>query len=229
MAIRGGVITDRSRRPGSPGTAPWLPRRAPSCRTPSTGPGAISARRNQARSKSSRPAKDRPRSGAAGEPREREDEETNSNTALSSAIRERTYHGEPPVGAPELGVGALPAEPEHGVEVGTGRVLRQAAAPAPGGHVGRSEAAAAAVFVRRPVGGLRTSGVRQATGGPGTGREANKRGEARASCLAGLRFHATREGSRTGDPTPTGPRGFKAEKRVVTVACLAEIFTSRVQ
>lgn len=51
----------------------------------------------------------------------------------------KTYHGEPPVRDPELGVGALPVEPEHGVEVGARSrsfLLVMDAAAVTGSHVG---------------------------------------------------------------------------------------------
>lgn len=124
-----------------------------------------------------------------------------------------SYHGEPPVCALELGVGALPVEPEHGVEVGAGSrrglLLLEVASAASGGHVGRSARAAQraeAPFAASSTlafweeGGAEWLGVREGTGATHTAgsKQGGARGGARK--LAGLRFYATREGSRTGGP-----------------------------
>jgi hypothetical protein len=120
---------------------------------------------------------------------------------LIGELEGKAYHGEPPVRDPELGVGALPVEPEHGVEVGARSCLLVLdVAALTGSHVGwrrRAEAAALLDCSAREEAGCRVACTGE---GEGVRPEANKqgRGEASgASCLAGLRFHAKREGSRS--------------------------------
>lgn len=124
---------------------------------------------------------------------------------LIGELERKAYHGEPPVRDPELGVGALPVEPEHGVEVGARSCLLVLdVAALTGSHVGwrrrapRLPLCSTALLERRGVAEWRAPEKGKGSGQKQTNRGEARRGEASgASCLAGLRFHAKREGSRS--------------------------------
>lgn len=107
---------------------------------------------------------------------------------LIGELEGKAYHGEPPVRDPELGVGALPVEPEHGVEVGARSCLLVLdVAALTGSHVGwrrrapRLPLCSTALLERRRVAEWRLACTGE---GEGVRPEANKQGRGEARRVA---------------------------------------------